>query len=94
MEFWKSIVGLQGKVLKTLGQGKSFDVSTVTSTHVNIIPHKTKIERRINMKEIEGVISEIKTIGRITRVEIEAEFSPRNPCLCSRNPCNHTRGTV
>jgi len=79
MEFWKSIIGLQGKVLNTLDQGKPFDISHVSSTRVNIIPHKSKIERTIYMKEIEGSYRKLKAIGRITRVEIEAEFSPRNP---------------
>jgi hypothetical protein len=79
MEFWKLLVGLQGKVLKTLDQGRPFDVLHVSQANVIIVPHKNNKNRTIYMKEIEGSYRKLKAIGRITRVEIEAQFSPRNP---------------
>ena len=83
MEFWKLLVGLQGKVQKTLGQKKPFTVSLVNSAHVIVFPHVSHIPRTIPIKAIEGAYIKLKANGRITRVEIEAEFSPAQPSICS-----------
>jgi hypothetical protein len=79
MEFWNLLVGLQGKVLKTLGQGKPFTVINVSQGYIYIVPHKNNKGRTIDIKEIEGAYRRLKTMGQITRVEIEAQFSPRSP---------------
>jgi len=79
MEFWKLLTGLQGKILKTLAQGRTFEVLHVGQSEVIIVPHRTMKPRHIPMKEIEGSYQKLKAIGQITRVEIEAEYSPRDP---------------
>lgn len=79
MEFWKMLSGLQGKVLKTLAQNKQFTVVHISQNNVVIIPHQSNKPRPIYMKEIEGSYRKMIVIGQITRIEIEAQFSPRNP---------------
>ncbi len=79
MEFWKLVAALQGKVLQTLYQRRLFNVLLVTASHAIVVPQKTEKNGLVPMKEIEGAYCKLKSTGKLTRVQIEYEFSPRNP---------------
>ncbi len=79
MSIWSSVARLKGRTLRTLDQGKSFDVLHVTDEHVLLKLHGTGRERMLWRKEIEGAYAELTLRGSISRAEIEERHSPRNP---------------
>ena len=79
MELWDEIKKLEGKVLKTLDRGKSFEVVVVLNSSVIVKPLSTKKERVIPREQIEGAFHQLISSDQITQREIEAQHSPRNP---------------
>lgn len=76
---WESIRSLQGRTLKTLKQSKSFDVIEVTASRALLHLHSTGNHRIVSRREIEAAIEALLKSRRISRKEIEAHWSPRNP---------------
>jgi len=56
MSIWSSVTQLQGRTLKTLDQGKQFDVVSVTEQGVIVKPHISDKERPIKRFAIEGCL--------------------------------------
>jgi len=79
VELWDEIKKLEGKTLTTLDQGRSFEVLAVFNSGVVINPLRTKKERMVPWKQIEGAFRQLLAFGQIARSEIEAQHSPRNP---------------
>jgi len=79
---WEVIKKLEGQTLQTLAQNKKFKILKVTEKNIIIEVNSTKKERTINFeKEIEPACKALKLRRRITRIEIEDEFAPRNPAF-------------
>jgi len=76
---WESIRRLQGRTLKTLKQSMLFDVVEVTASRAILHLHSTGNDRFVPRREIEGVVEALLKRRRISRKEIEANWSPRNP---------------
>jgi len=79
MDLWSEIKKLEGKTLTTLDQGRSFEVLVVLNSGVVINPLRTKKERLVPWKQIEGAFRQLLALGQITRSEIETQHAPRNP---------------
>jgi len=79
MDYWPEIAELKGRTFKTLDQKKPFDVVAITDQTVIIKPHASSKERFIDRQEIEGAFNHLMRQGQISRTEIQAKFSPRNP---------------
>ena len=70
---------LEGRTLRTLDRRNAFHVVSVTDDIVSIRVQSTNKPRPIPMREIEHAYPELVAAGHITRVDIEARHSPRNP---------------
>jgi hypothetical protein len=79
VELWDEITNLSSRTLHTLDRNNRFDVVDVTVSGVIVKPHSTKKDRLVTKKEIEGAFRELAALGQITRAQIEANHSPRNP---------------
>jgi hypothetical protein len=78
---WNEIKKLEGQTINTLAQYKKFKILTVTEKIIIKI-NSTGKERRIYFeKEIAPACKALKTRRRLTRIEIEDQFSPRNPAF-------------
>ena len=70
----------EGTTLKTLKEEKKFDVDEVSQKVIIITPHHNHIQRQINYdKEFKQAYDYLMSNGTISRVEIQAKYSPRNP---------------
>jgi hypothetical protein len=54
MDFWDQIKAFQGQTLKTIQQGKEFDVLVVEDNRVIIKPHSSREKKRISKQSIES----------------------------------------
>ena len=79
MDCWSEIAQLKGHTLKTLDRRKPFDVVAITDQTVIVKPHTSSKERFIDRQEIEGAFDQLMRQGQISRAEIQARYSPRNP---------------
>ncbi len=70
---------LQGSTLYTLDQNHAFDVVSFTPETVVLWLHTTARQRDVPWKELDGVWNELQLHGMITRKDIQARYSPRNP---------------
>jgi hypothetical protein len=78
-EMWDKVQQLQGKTLKTLDQGKPFDVVAVTTEKVVVRPHVRDLERPIEQTAIQGAWQELTRRGELTLVGIKKRYSDWNP---------------
>ena len=79
---WDEIKKLEGQTINTLAQYKKFKILNVTEKIIIIKINATGKERRIYFKkEIAAACKALKTRKRLTRIEIEDEFAPRNPAF-------------
>jgi hypothetical protein len=83
MELWETIRGLCNQTLTTLKQKKKFDVLELDRNHVNIFIHASGKNRPVPKAEIEAAYNHLLLHGEISRTEIEAKYSPRNPVYVS-----------
>jgi len=81
MNLWAEISNMEGWCLKTLDRGFKFDMVKVTPSSIIVRPHRTNKERLIPREEIEGAWKELVALGHISRTQIEARHSPRNPVM-------------
>src|SRR5688572_5072940 len=79
MNIWDEFEKLEGKTLVTLDRRKPFDVWKVAAQEINIRPHETDTESRIQRHEIEDAYRRLTAIGELTRSEIRDQFSNFNP---------------
>ena len=79
MELTTFLEGLKGMTIKTLDQNKPFSILNVDNNVVVVLIGSTNKERKIGRKGIEGAYQALRRNHKITRSEIEAEFSVRNP---------------
>lgn len=70
---------LIGKTLTTLHQQRRFDVLTITPGQILLFIQATGKERKVHWEEIEPVWALLHRQGKLTRVDIHANFSERNP---------------
>ena len=54
MKVWDEVRSLEGQILKTLDQGREFDILDVFDNLVSIEVHSTGNERRIDKHQIES----------------------------------------
>jgi hypothetical protein len=79
VSFWDEIKKLEGQVLRTLDRGNRFEILNGSRRGVIVKPLKTRKERLVPRKDLEGAYKELVALGEITRSKIEARHSPRNP---------------
>lgn len=78
MDYWSQIRALKGKLLRTLDRRKPFEVVAVAENQVALEVSTGKI-RTVRRKEIESAFRELTLTGAISRSEIQARHSQRNP---------------
>lgn len=78
-QLWAEIKNLKGRTLRTLDQRKPFEIVTVTENTVIVLPHSTGKERPLPQAGIENAFRHLIVTGRLTLVELEGEYTPRNP---------------
>ena len=78
MDLWIELKKLQGRTLRTLGQGKLFDVVVVLSDSIVVKPHSSGRERPVARTAIEGSFRELASHGQISRSKIEDSYMPRS----------------
>jgi len=78
MNIWEEIEKLNGQTLRTLDQRRPFDILSIDSTELVILPRSTKIERPIRREGIEAAYRHLIVTGQLTVKEIEEEFTPRS----------------
>jgi hypothetical protein len=74
--FLKTLVGQE---LKTLKQLENFKVLTLEKNQLLIEVSSTKRSRPIPLEEIEKSWRRLLSDGQLTRTDIQAKYSPRNP---------------
>ncbi len=79
MSIWSLVTELQGRTLKTLDQGKPFDIVSVTERDVLVKPHISDKERPIKRSAIEGAYNEMIRRGELDRAEVREKYSDYNP---------------
>jgi|WetSurMetagenome_2_1015567.scaffolds.fasta_scaffold49000_2 hypothetical protein len=79
MELLGLLASLTGQTIKTLDQCRAFDVLDVSRAGVIIHIQRVGNERLIPYKQIEGAYCDLIVHGELSRSQIEAQYSPRNP---------------
>jgi len=79
MNLRQELANLNGKTLATLDRQKRFDVLAVGPKQIFLFLHSSQKERKIRWEEIEPAWALLQRQGQLTRVAINANFSPRNP---------------
>lgn len=89
MDFWDQIKAFQGQTLKTVQQGKEFDVLVVEDNRVIIKPHSSREKKRISKQSIESSYQALVNSGALT-IKMTKAFSEHHPvyviALISRFP--------
>ncbi len=79
-QIWGRVRELEGRTLRTTGQGKSFDVEAVTEHSVAISPHSTHRLRSISRQEFERAVRLGLRGEKLTPIAIrQARASEANP---------------
>lgn len=78
-DFWREVLKLRGKDLRTLAQKQVFSVLEVSNNNVFILVHSTNNRRDINRKEIEGAYKYLTKMKELTLKEIRNLHSEANP---------------
>lgn len=78
-QLWNEIKEMKGLTLRTLDRHNPFEIVDVTESTVIILPKSTGKERPISREGVENAYRHLTVTGRLTLVEIEEEFTPRNP---------------
>jgi len=76
---WDHVHGLAGREMRTLARSERFAVEHVNDRQVDIIPRQTDKLRSVKRKEIESAWTRLVRDRKLTRKEIEDDYSPRNP---------------
>ncbi len=79
LDLFPALCHIEGKTLKTLDLQRPFTILRVTPKRVVVRVEARGRERPIRFAEIEGAFLALIREGHISRVDIEARFSPRNP---------------
>jgi hypothetical protein len=75
-QFWHKISRLDGRELKTLARGRSFEILAVQEDQVALSPVASGKMRTIQRETLEGVFNALLNRREMTTLEIAEEFSP------------------
>ena len=75
---WNHVHGLAGRELRTLSRGNRFLVEHVNDRQAYLILRQTDKSRLVKREEIEGAWVHLVRERKLTRIEIEGNYSPRN----------------
>ena len=79
MDIWQRVKDLEGKTLATLAQRKRFKIIHVNDENIIVLISSTNKQRKIKVSEIEPAYQFLVSNKQLTRGEIEAAYSKRNP---------------
>ena len=79
IDLWAEVRKLEGLTLKTLGHHSAFDLLRVDPKKVVVYIHRSGRERAIRGAEIERAFQALVQERHISRIDIQARYSPRCP---------------
>lgn len=79
MELTIFLESLKGMTIKTLDRNRPFTIRSVDNKVLVVLIGSTRKERKISRNEIDGAYKVLYQDHKVTRSEIEAKFSMRNP---------------